>query len=180
MKIYTKQGDKGETRLLGGDRVRKDHLRIEAYGTVDELNSIIGMCRAQNQNSKVSDILREIQQSLFILSADLAAPYNKKNSFVKRISRRDVKNLERLIDRIDLQLKPLRNFILPGGSLAAAILHFARSVCRRAERRVVSLSSIEKINEQTLVFLNRLSDFLFVLARWVNYLCNEEEEKWVL
>ncbi|MDI6804898.1 MAG: cob(I)yrinic acid a,c-diamide adenosyltransferase [Bacteroidota bacterium] len=179
MKIYTKTGDKGETSLYGGKRVSKAAIRIEAYGTVDELNSVIGICRAMNPPQRVDEALIKIQHQLFTLGADLASPLsNRKNKNVPRISEDDAKFLEELIDKLDSEIKPLRNFILPAGSLLTAHVHFARTVCRRTERLVVQLSKKEKMGTQPIIFLNRLSDFLFVLARWVNHLQNENEITW--
>ncbi|MDP2209184.1 MAG: cob(I)yrinic acid a,c-diamide adenosyltransferase [Bacteroidota bacterium] len=179
MKIYTKTGDKGETSLHGGKRVSKSALRIETYGTVDELNSVIGICRALNPPQRVDEALKKIQNQLFTLGADLASPLsNAKNKNVPRISDDDSKFLEELIDKLDSEIKPLRSFILPGGSLLSAQIHFARTVCRRAERLVVQLSKKEKTGTQPIIYLNRLSDFLFVLARWVNHLERENEIIW--
>ena len=178
MKIYTKTGDKGETGLFGGKRVQKDSLRIEAYGTVDELNSLIGLCRSMNTVKDVDGILGEIQNDLFTLGADLATPYDVGNSSLKRIQPVDVIRLERHIDAIDPTLEPLKNFILPGGNRSAALLHVARTVCRRAEREVVNLTHTENIGEESVVYLNRLSDLLFILARRVNALSNTPETKW--
>ena len=178
MKIYTKTGDKGETSLSGGKRVPKDSLRIEAYGTVDELNSILGMCCASNSSREVTVIIEVIQHELFSLGADLATPGDLSKKSVKQIDGKDVLRLEKHIDDIETKLEPLRNFILPGGSEGASLLHFARTVCRRAERRVVQLAREEKINEFTVVYLNRLSDLLFVPARWVNVLNASAEIKW--
>jgi cob(I)alamin adenosyltransferase len=177
LKIYTKTGDTGETSLFGGKRVPKDSLRIEAYGTVDELNSVIGVCRSVNTVNEVDVILEEIQNDLFTLGADLAAPQpsKKKN---KRIQSSDISRLEHHIDKIELLLQPLRNFILPGGNRTAAMIHFARTVCRRAERLAVKLSHEESIDEFSVVYLNRLSDLLFVLGRRVNTLSSTPEIKW--
>jgi cob(I)alamin adenosyltransferase len=179
MKIYTKTGDKGETSLYGGKRVSKAAIRIEAYGTVDELNSVIGICRAMNPPQQVDEALLKIQNQLFTLGADLASPLtNRKNKNVPRISENESKFLEELIDKLDSEIEPLRSFILPGGSLLSAHIHFARTVCRRAERLVVQLSQKEKIGTQSIIYLNRLSDFLFVLARWVNHLERKNEIIW--
>jgi cob(I)alamin adenosyltransferase len=179
VKIYTKTGDNGETSLHGGSRVKKDILRIEAYGTVDELNSIIGVCRSVNTHPEIDSILDEIQQTLFTLGADLSTLDETTIKNVQRIQQDAVTSLEKIIDRIDPQLKPLRNFILPGGSYPASLLHLARTVCRRAERLVVSVSQKEKINPLAIVYLNRLSDLLFVLARWSNALQGTQEVEWI-
>ena len=174
MKIYTKTGDKGETSLLGGKRVGKDALRIETYGTVDELNSILGICRSLNPPDEIARVLDGLQHALFRLGADLASPADSSI----RIDLEDVQRLERIIDEMEPKLKPLKNFILPGGSSAAAYLHFARTVCRRAERRAVRLSRAETVNNTAIIYLNRLSDLLFVLARWANALTSTDESIW--
>ena len=178
MKIYTKTGDKGETSLFGGKRVPKDALRIEAYGSVDELNSVIGICRASNPAHQIDSVLEEIQNDLFTLGADLATPLDSPNKQIKRVANDDVMRLERHIDAIDASLEPLQAFILPGGSRSAAMLHFARTVCRRAERLVVQLGREEQLGEQPVIYLNRLSDLLFVMARWANALSHTPEVKW--
>jgi cob(I)alamin adenosyltransferase len=178
LKIYTKKGDKGETSLFGGKRLPKDSLRIETYGTIDELNSIIGVCRSMNTAKEVDVILEQLQNDLFTLGADLATPHGVEQGRIDRIQPGDVARLEHIIDEVDPKLQPLKQFVLPGGSRTAALLHFARTVCRRAERRVVQLSREETIGESLIVYLNRLSDLLFVLARWVNALSNTPEAKW--
>ena len=178
LKIYTKTGDKGETSLFGGKRVGKDTLRIEAYGTVDELNSLLGVCRSLNTAKEVDAILEQIQNDLFTLGADLATPQDSKAKAVKRISTSDTSRLEQHIDKIDPTLEPLKHFVLPGGSRTASMLHFARTVCRRAERLVVQLAREETIGEEPVIYLNRLSDLLFVLVRWVNTISNMHETKW--
>ena len=136
MKIYTKQGDHGETALFGGTKVKKNALRIAAYGTVDELNSVLGMALSQPHSAKTGEYLEEVQQQLFILGADLATPLEKKSP-IERISEEKVTFLETTIDDLEEYLSPLKNFIMPGGSMAGANLHFARTVCRRAERLTV-------------------------------------------
>jgi cob(I)alamin adenosyltransferase len=178
MKIYTKTGDRGDTSLFGGQRVPKDALRIEAYGTVDELNSVIGVVLAESPGPEIAAILTEVQNQLFDLGADLATPRSVVRKNVKRIEPRDSKWLEKQIDRIETRLRPLRSFILPGGSRVAARLHFARTVCRRAERIVVRLSRNEDIGEGITMYLNRLSDFMFVLARYANHESGIAEVKW--
>jgi cob(I)alamin adenosyltransferase len=178
MKIYTKTGDRGETSLFGGKRVQKDALRIDAYGTVDELNSVIGVCRSMNTTQEVDRILEEIQYDLFTLGADLATPSDVKKRNIKRIHQRDIKRLEDHIDTMDPKLTPLKHFILPGGNRTAAMIHFARTVCRRAERLVVTLAREDHAGNLPTIYLNRLSDLLFVLARWVNSLGNTAEAKW--
>lgn len=178
MKIYTKTGDRGETSLFGGKRVGKDSVRIEAYGTVDELNSIIGICRSLKIARGIDRILETIQNDLFTLGADLATPRSAKRKSIKRIEPPAIALLERHIDAIDRALPPLKNFILPCGSEAAAMLHYARTVCRRGERIAVRLSREEPVGKNPVVYLNRLSDLLFVLARRVNALDRIPEKKW--
>ena len=178
MKIYTKTGDKGETGLFGGDRVRKDSLRIEAYGAVDELNSLVGIIRALRPKKKIDDVLHEVQRDLFILGADLATRKAAKRALIPRISRTHVASLEKKIDSLQVPLRPLKSFILPGGTVAASYLHYARTVCRRAERSTARLSSSEDTNENVLIYLNRLSDLLFVLARYANHAEKKKETEW--
>lgn len=178
MKIYTKTGDDGTTSLFGGERVPKDSLRIEAYGTVDELNSIIGLCRSLNPPRDVDPILTQLQQDLFTLGADLATPSDVTTKGVKRLQSERIAAIEADIDRIDPMLQPLKHFILPGGSGSAAALHFARTVCRRAERNVVRLAASEDISPNVIIYLNRLSDYLFILARWMNQIEGKTETRW--
>jgi cob(I)alamin adenosyltransferase len=178
MKIYTKTGDRGDTSLFGGQRVPKDALRIEAYGTVDELNSVLGVVRAECQDPEVDGILGPIQERLFEIGADLATPRSIERKVVRRIEEKDAVPLEKVIDGLDAQLKPLKTFILPGGARVAAQLHHARTVCRRAERVVVRLSRNEEIGEAIPMYLNRLSDMLFVLARFVNHRSGVAETRW--
>lgn len=178
MKIYTKTGDDGTTGLFGGERVPKDAVRIEAYGTVDELNAVLGIVRCHNEDKKLDGYLHEIQNDLFNLGADLATPLSVKNDYVVRIKSMDCEKLEKWIDEFDAELPALTNFILPGGHVSAAYLHLARNVCRRAERLTVRLSREESIGENVLIYLNRLSDLLFVMARWVNHATGHSEIKW--
>jgi cob(I)alamin adenosyltransferase len=179
MKIYTTTGDEGETSLFGGRRVPKDALRIEAYGTVDELNSSIGVARSWKPAKEIDEILGRIQSELFVIGADLATPIEKKSGNVLRIATDQVSWLEGVIDTLQGRLKPLASFIIPGGSHPAAHLHLARTICRRAERFVVKLSREEEIDPACIVYLNRLSDLLFVLARYANQLDGNEETPWV-
>jgi len=178
MKIYTKTGDKGDTSLVGGQRVPKDALRIEAYGTVDELNSILGVVLASDADPELRSFLTPVQNQLFDLGADLATPRSVQRKNIRRIEPKDAQPLEKIIDSIEPRLKPLRSFILPGGSPLAAQLHFARTVCRRAERTVVRLSRNEDIGEAITIYLNRLSDLLFILARYANQRASIPEIKW--
>lgn len=178
MKIYTKTGDSGETSLFGGKRVWKNDLRIEAYGTVDELNSVLGVAVSEIKTLELREVLNGIQNDLFILGSDLASPSNGKNNSVQRIDEELIKKLEEIIDKFDPQLPPLKNFILPGGLKSAALLHLARTVCRRAERNVVALSKIEKVGIEIEKYLNRLSDLLFVLARFENFSNGSSDVVW--
>lgn len=178
MKIYTKTGDKGKTSLFGGLRVSKDASRIQAYGTVDELNSHVGAIRSLNPGSEINEVLEKLQNDLFALGSDLATPSPKKGAAVKRIEPRHIEQAEKIIDRLDSKLELLQNFILPGGSRIAAQIHVARTVCRRAERCVVELSRKETIGTLPVIYLNRISDLLFVLARYANKLERIEETKW--
>ena len=167
-KIYTKTGDKGTTSLASGKRVAKDHYRIKAYGTVDELNSILGIIRVK-ASAQVKKIVSDIQNDLFDLGADLATPEQKKYKFTPlRITKKQVNRIEKLIDQYNKKLGTLNSFILPGGSESASFLHNARTVARRAETQTVALSKKEKINKEALRYINRLSDLLFVLSRVEN------------
>lgn len=179
MKIYTKTGDKGETALFGGERVPKDAHRIEAYGSVDELNCVLGVIRSLKPQAKVDQILGKIQHQLFELGADLATPITRQSPLIPRIKRTHAVFLEKTIDTLEVKLQPLKTFILPGGSVVAAHLHLARTVCRRAERNVVRLSRNEEIGDSVIIYLNRLSDLLFVMARYANHLDKTDEVKWV-
>ncbi len=180
MKIYTKGGDKGETGLFGGDRVPKNSARIEAYGTIDELNSFIGLAITEVKSGEIKDLLTTIQNQLFTVGSDLATPINDKTSKydIPRVEESFFKNAEDQIDKFETQLKPLEHFILPGGTKSAAILNICRTVCRRAERRVVALKTAEKINENIIIFLNRLSDLFFVLSRFENMISGIPDVIW--
>jgi cob(I)alamin adenosyltransferase len=171
-KIYTRSGDQGETGLGDGNRVSKDHPRVSAYGSVDELNANLGLLLAQglaaSEQPELPAILRDIQNDLFDVGADLCVPESPETAQALRIRPEQVTRLEHLIDQFNEKLQPLRSFVLPGGSLAAAWCHLARTVCRRAERDVVTLSRTEAINAEVIKYLNRLSDLLFVLARVCN------------
>jgi ATP:cob(I)alamin adenosyltransferase len=166
MKIYTRTGDSGTTGLWGGTRVDKDALRVHAYGTVDECNAAIGVARASAIDAELDQLLAGIQDMLFVVGADLTAI--KDSPHIPRVQAADVTTLEQIIDRLEETLEPLRQFILPGGSPAAAHLHLARTICRRAERAVVALARDEPVNAEVVIYLNRLSDCLFVLARSAN------------
>ncbi len=181
MKIYTKTGDKGLTSLIGGTRVPKHHLRIESYGTVDELNSYIGLIAdeldSQHINHKI--ILKEIQDRLFTIGATLAADPEKSKMKIPDLHERDIELLEKEIDSMNLDLEPLKHFILPGGHTTASYCHIARCVCRRAERIVVHLAEESFVNETVIVYLNRLSDYLFTLARMVTHALKKPENIWI-
>src|SRR3990167_10423872 len=180
MKIYTKGGDKGETGLFGGERVSKDSLRIETYGTVDELNSFIGLALVEIKDYEVKKLLERIQNTLFILGSDLSAPDNVKDKShnIPRISKLNYEEIEKEIDKFDSRLGELKNFILPGGSKSAALMHICRTICRRAERRVVALNNAVNISPDIIIFLNRLSDLFFVLARYENKISGIEDIEW--
>jgi cob(I)alamin adenosyltransferase len=178
-KIYTRKGDDGSTGLGSGRRVPKDSLRVQAYGTVDELNSVIGVALAGSLTPRLADALTTIQNELFHLGADLSFPEEDK---AKRpppsVDARHVEKLERLMDEMTEVVGPLENFILPGGSLGAAHLHVARTVCRRAEREAIALSRTEPIGPFVIAYLNRLSDALFVMARYENHERGVPEPLW--
>lgn len=178
MKIYTKTGDSGETSLFAGGRVRKSDLRVEAFGTIDELNSLLGLVRTYPLPEQAEQWLEKVQNDLFTVGADLATPSGENPAWLVRLNAAPISDLERSIDTMDADLEPLKAFILPGGTTAAATIHVARTVCRRAERAVVALSDTEPINPLVLMYLNRLSDFLFTLARWVNRKAGEPETRW--
>lgn len=183
MKIYTKRGDQGETDLFGGDRVGKDALRVSAYGDVDELNASLGAAAAADADPELAEALQTIQSALFDLGSSLATPdpAHRAKAGITGVAASDIEALEALIDRLEAGLKPLTNFILPGGSAAAAAFHVARTVCRRAERAVVRLASTggESVEESSLRYLNRLSDLLFVIARHENARRGRADVDWV-
>jgi len=177
VRIYTRGGDEGETGLFGGKRVSKDDVRVRAYGDVDELNAQIGL--AATHGTGLEGTLREIQRDLFGLGADLATPMDDPASDgVARVGPERVERLETLIDEHEAENSPLTSFVLPGGAPAAALLHVCRAVCRRAERTVVHLAASQALNPHAIVYLNRLSDLLFVLARWVNKKQGVDEPTW--
>lgn len=177
MKIYTKTGDKGETGLFGGKRISKDSLRIAAYGEIDELNSVLGICRVINKIVEIDKVLHQLQREICDLAADLATPLDEKLS-VPRMKKSQVQQIEDWIDEISNKVEPLKNFILPGGSILASYLHFARAVCRRAERTIVALQKKEEISKNIAEYVNRLSDLMFVMARYMNRLDGVKDEKW--
>jgi cob(I)alamin adenosyltransferase len=181
MKIYTKTGDTGDTGLFGGGRVPKDDPRVEAYGDVDELNAVIGMARAVEQMPRIDEVLVPLQRDLFAIGALLATPDREKMALhleKARIDDERIVQLEQAIDDAESELEPLRAFIVPGGTPKAAALHVARTVCRRAERHVVRLQHTVELPELTIIYLNRLSDLLFTLARLANKRAGAGEVTW--
>lgn len=178
MKIYTKKGDQGQTFLFGGGPYPKDSERIEAYGSVDELNSVVGCALVELQDKELQSACLEIQRQLFIVGAELATLNPTPELAAGFIQDRHVQALEKQIDAWEGELEPLKKFILPGGAKAAALLHLARTVCRRAERQVVAVSHDQAVRPELLVYLNRLSDWLFVLARVVNRRAKVEDILW--
>ena len=184
MKIYTKTGDKGETSLYGGTRVSKAAARVESYGTLDELNAFIGLAKAEISDEKVLNQLQKIQFDLFTVGSEAATPTDKlilangKNRLDLMISEKEISELELWMDDFDAELEPLRFFILPSGGKAAATLHVCRTVCRRAERAMVHLNETEEVRPELIKYLNRLSDYLFILARYISKISGEKEEYW--
>jgi cob(I)alamin adenosyltransferase len=178
MKIYTKTGDKGVTSLIGGTRVPKYHLRIESYGTVDELNSYIGLIRDQDISEHDKELLKLIQDRLFTIGSSLAADPEKSKMVIPDLHLDDIELLEKEMDLMNEELPGLKHFILPGGSNAISFCHIARCVCRRAERLSVHLAEESTVDEQVNIYLNRLSDYLFTLARKIGHQQNIPENKW--
>lgn len=185
-RVYTRTGDRGETSLVGGKRVPKDSPRIDAYGTIDELNSIIGLARVFNEENLeageahhfLDEVLCKIQDELFDLGSELATPPESFQQGMFRISQTEIKNIEKLIDKCQENLQPLESFILPGGGRVGAYLHQCRTVCRRAEREILRLSRQETISACPLKYVNRLSDLFFVLSRWISKETGEREYLW--
>ncbi len=181
MKIYTKTGDDGQTGLFGGPRIAKHAPRIEAYGTVDELNAVLGLVRCELDGAAIheplDELLERIQCELFDLGGELATP-DPARLGTRVLGGKHIEALEAAIDRHEADLEPLKQFILPGGTRVAALLHLARTVCRRAERHVVALAKQEPIANDLIVYLNRLSDLLFVLARWTNQQAGQHDVPW--
>jgi cob(I)alamin adenosyltransferase len=179
MKIYTKTGDRGETSLIGGTRVKKSHARIEAYGTVDELNAFIGVVRDQDINQKRQPLFSEIQDRLFTIGSTLATDPDKEGKVpTPDLHEADIKLLEEQMDLLDEVLPPLRHFVLPGGHPAVSFCHVARTVCRRAERLVIALQEESPVDDLVVKYLNRLSDFLFVLSRAMAFELGVKEITW--
>lgn len=179
MKIYTKTGDKGTTSLVGGTRVPKTHIRLEAYGTVDELNAHLGLLATYLLDEKDKDFLQQVQDRLFAVGSQLATDQEKTRlKAVGVITPEQVERMEREIDRLDTLLPPLSAFVLPGGSRGAAVCHVCRTVCRRAERRILALAEQAEISSELLAYVNRLSDYLFVLSRKINKDEKKDEIFW--
>ena len=178
VKIYTRTGDDGSTGLLGPGRVAKSSPRVEAYGSVDELNASLGAARALDSEGWLSEALGPIQSQLFNVGAELATIAPAMHASLEKIAEADIEALERWIDRLEADLKPLTAFILPGGTGLGAQLHLARTVCRRAERRLVSLLEVEAVDPRLVRYLNRLGDLLFVMARWCNHRAGMPEVEW--
>eukprot|EP01012_Entosiphon_sulcatum_P048451 TRINITY_DN66938_c0_g1_i1.p1 TRINITY_DN66938_c0_g1~~TRINITY_DN66938_c0_g1_i1.p1 ORF type:complete len:183 (+),score=28.91 TRINITY_DN66938_c0_g1_i1:313-861(+) len=179
MKIYTKTGDKGQTSLIGGTRVPKYHLRIETYGTVDELNSYIGLIMCQDIEAHDQQLLKEIQDRLFTVGASLAADPEKSKMKIPDLHDSDITLLENEMDKMNETLQPLEHFVLPGGNTVVPYCHIARCVCRRAERLTVELAENSFVDEHVTIYLNRLSDYLFVLARKLTSYFKAEENVWI-
>ena len=185
-KVYTRTGDRGETALVGGKRVPKDSLRIEAYGTIDELNSIVGLARVFNEENLhageshqyLDEVLCQVQDELFDLGSELATPPEFFQQGMYRVGGGEIARLEKLMDKCQKDLEPLTSFILPGGGRVGAHLHQCRTVCRRAEREILRLSREEEINPEVIKYVNRLSDLFFVLSRWIAKQTGEQEYLW--
>lgn len=178
MKIYTKTGDSGQTSLIGGTRVPKHHIRIEAYGTIDELNSWIGLIRDQNIDQQSINALLEIQDRLFTIGSHLASDPDKSRMKLPEIKKEDIELLEKEIDRMTEVLPELKSFILPGGNTPVSYTHIARCVCRRCERLTTHLSEEAPVNEKIVIYLNRLSDYLFTLSRYIGMNMKVTESPW--
>lgn len=179
MKIYTGYGDEGKTALFGGETVKKNHLRVEMYGTLDELNSLIGLVRNKNNDNDVDEILKNVQNELFTYGSEIATPNAaKRDKFADHISEVHISALENAIDKFSEKTPALQKFILPGGSEAACHSHMARTVCRRSERMLISLADDIQIRGQLIIYLNRLSDLFFVIARYQNVINEVEDIVW--
>ncbi len=179
MKVYTKTGDKGTTALFGGSRVPKSHIRIESYGTVDELNSYVGLVRDQPVNNDRAEVLAAIQEKLFVIGSILATEPGNTKVKVPTLQENDVKRLETEMDRMDEHLPVMKNFVLPGGHQSVSFCHITRCVCRRAERLVIQLNESEPVDPLVIQYLNRLSDYFFVLARMMVQELNVKETPWL-
>ncbi len=176
-RIYTKTGDAGKTSLFGGTRLSKDHIRIEAYGTIDELNSFVGFLREQVDLPDMDTTLKHIQERLFSIGASLASDPDK-NPLAPDIRESDVKELEEAIDAMQEVLPKLRRFVLPGGNIPASVAHLCRTVCRRAERRIVTLAEESEVQDEILSYINRMSDYFFVISRFIVHEKKDEEITW--
>lgn len=177
-KIYTKQGDKGQTSLLGGSKVPKYHERIEAYGTLDELNSFIGLTRDYSEDKNTRNYLKKIQDEVFAIESHLASETREASSYLPEITASVIKEMENEIDRMEQSLPELKNFILPGGHPAVSYCHVSRTICRRAERTVIKLAETTEVKSVIIQYLNRLSDYFFVLARYLGNYFDVEEIVW--
>jgi cob(I)alamin adenosyltransferase len=177
MQFFTGRGDKGETDCFDGTRIKKNSLRIDVIGNLDELNSFIGLAISQNKDEKIKNILNEVQNDLFVCGSEIASP-EKLNHKIPEITAQHVKKIEDFTNEIGSQLEPVNKFILPGGSFESALLHICRTICRRSERSIVALSEKEKINEEILKYCNRLSYLFFVLARFENKNSNMKDVEW--
>lgn len=185
-RVYTRTGDAGQTALVGGRRVAKDSPRIGAFGTLDELNAVLGLARVFSAEARsrraahrwLDGVLRQLQEQLFDLGSELATPEDAVYEGMFRVGPAEVRDLEALIDRCQQDLAPLKSFVLPGGGRVGAFLHQARTVCRRAEREILALSRVENVGSWPLAYINRLSDLLFVLSRWVAHALGEPEYLW--
>ena len=179
MKIYTKTGDKGMTSLIGGKRVPKNSARLESYGTIDELNSFLGMIRSFPLHEKITEELVEIQSRLFDVGGNLATDSGSDVKMPIGVNDEDIALLEQGIDRMDSEVPPMKYFVLPGGNQAVSFCHIARTVCRRAERRILTLAAETEVDERVIRYINRLFDYLFMLSRFVAYQNGVEELKWI-
>ena len=178
MKIYTRKGDSGQTSLIDGDMVNKHNLSVDAYGTIDELNSFLGLLKDYIKDDKIKDILNKIQIKLFSIGSILASGKNKNISEKVKIEKKDVEYIELEIDRLNKDLPELKNFVIPGGHKTSSYSHVCRSICRRAERKISELNNKSSVDSNILAYVNRLSDFFFVLSRFLKYSDNVSESHW--
>ena len=178
MKIYTRKGDAGQTSLIDGDMVNKHNLSVDAYGTIDELNSFLGLLKDYIKDDKIKDILNKIQIKLFSIGSILASGKNKNISEKVKIEKKDVEYIELEIDRLNKDLPELKNFVIPGGHKTSSYSHVCRSICRRAERKISELNNKSSVDSNILAYVNRLSDFFFVLSRFLKYSDNVSESHW--
>lgn len=178
MKIYTRKGDSGQTSLIDGDMVNKHNLSVDAYGTIDELNSFLGLLKDYIKDDKIKDILNNIQIKLFSIGSILASGKNQNISEKVKIEKKDVEYIELEIDRLNKDLPELKNFVIPGGHKTSSYSHVCRSICRRAERKISELNNKSSIDSNILAYINRLSDFFFVLSRFLKYSDNVSESRW--